>query len=355
MSRLPPIRGSRAGGAVLVVGLHVAFVWLVTRTAPAQFPEFPNTEPALAVVQLPAMRMVDEGPVPIPVELADVPRLQLSAPSIRDVVTEELDAPVTPNSVRPMESLPDAQAASAGLNGEFEDSAGLSGGGKGRVLLTRVPPQYPLSAKRLREEGKTQALLRVDEAGKVLEVKVIASSGSRRLDNAAVSAFRKWKFASVPSGTAPEGTWIETSHRFLLTHINYSLLQDTAAGSIQVTDGGARGAPPGSAPALRRFLETVVEGRLNEFPDRAREQLAPMRAALSQWGSVKSVEFVSTAGPPEWTAYQVAKDAAPHAGVSRVDCKWAVLEVRLENAKTVWLVALDRDGMIWSARVGPAI
>jgi TonB family protein len=352
----PSNRGSRAWGAVLVLLLHLAFVWLLTRTPIGESPRAMSAEPVpITVVDLPALRNVDLGPAPLIKVSLDVPRVQITAPAVQDIPTEEPELPITLVPTLPPPSAPTPESASAGINGESEGSADQPGGGKGRLLLTRVPPQYPLNARRLGQEGTTRALLRVDEAGRVVEVKVIASSGSRRLDDAAVSAFSQWKFASVPTGAAPEGSWIQTSHRFLLTQIQYSRLQDTAAEDIRVTETSAQNtAPSGSGQALRRFLEAVAEGGLNDISDRGRAQLAQMRKALSRWGVVKSVELISTAGPAEWTAYQVTEDAGVNAGVSRVDCKWAVLEVRHENAKTAWLIALDRNGTVWSARAGPA-
>jgi len=356
MPRSPSNRGSRAWGAVLVLLLHVALVWLLSRTSIGESRAAMKAEPApITIVDLPALRHVDLGPAPIQARL-DIPRLQISAPVVKDIPTEEPELPNTPVPSLPPASAPKTQSASAGMNGESQDSADQSGGGgKGRLLLARVAPEYPLYAKRRGQEGTTQAMMRVDEAGRVVEVKVIASSGSRRLDDAAVSAFRKWQFASVPKGSAPEGSWVQTSHRFLLTQIKYSLLEDGAAEEIRVTEASAQdAASSGSGQALRRFLDAVAEGRLNDFSDRAHVQLAQMRKALSQWGVVKSVEFVSTAGPADWTAYPVAEDAEANAGVSRVDCRWAVLAVVHENAKTMWLIALDRNGTVWSARAGPA-
>jgi protein TonB len=327
---------------------------MLTHTSIRDSRAMTSAEAPIAVVELPALRDTDVGPEPIPVSLPDVPRLQIAAPVIPDVLTEE---PEVRNTLAPTltpASAPTPQSASAGMNGASSDSAGEAGGGKGRVLITRVVPQYPSEARLRHEEGRTQAMLRVDEAGRVVEVKVIASSGSRRLDDASVNAFRKWTFASVPQGTVPEGSWVQTSHRFLLTDIKYSRLEDGAAEDIRVTETGAQNtAPPGSGQALRRFLDAVAEGRANDASDRGRFQLSRMRKALSQWGAVKSVEFLSTAGPADWTAYPVAEDRAADAGVSRVDCKWAVLEVRHENAKTTWLIAVDRNGTVWSARAGP--
>jgi len=338
-----------------VVLLHVALVWLLTRTPVGESRAGMKAEPApITVVDLPALRNVDLGPAPIRARL-DIPRLQLSAPVVQDIPTEAPELPNTLVPTLPPASAPTPQSASAGLRGESADSANQSGGGTGRLLLARVAPEYPLYARRRGQEGTTQALLRVDEAGRVVEVKVIASSGSRRLDDAAVSAFKKWQFASVPEGSAPQGSWVQTSHRFMLTQIKYSLLEDGVADDIRVTETSAQDATPsGSGQALRQFLDAVAEGRLSERSDRAHVQLAQMRKALSQWGVVKSVEFVTTAGPADWTAYQVAEDAEANAGVSRVDCRWAVLAVVHENAKTMWLIAVDRGGTVWSARAGPA-
>jgi TonB family protein len=356
MPGLASNRGSRASGAVLVLLLHVALVWLLIRTPPGNPFTALKPEPApIAIVELALARNVEVSPAAAEVPLADVRRLQVAAPAIRDIPVEEPEAPTSLAPTLPPPSAPMPQSANAGINGESAESADQSGGGKGRLLLTRVPPEYPPDAKGRGQEGTTEALLRVDEAGQVVEVKVVASSGSRRLDDAAVTAFRKWKFASVPEGAAPQGSWIQTSHRFLLTRIEYSLLQDGVAEDIRVTEASAQNTvPSGSGQALQRFLQAVAEGRLNDVSDHGLVQLARLRKALSQWGAVKSVELISTAGPPDWTAYQVAEDAAANAGVSRVDCKWAVLEVRHANAKTMWLIALDRNGTIWSARAGPA-
>ena len=355
MPGLPSNRGSRAAGAVLVLLLHLALVWLLIRMPIGESLAAIKAEPApIAFVELPALRNVEVAPAVIPLSLAAAPRLQIAAPVVKDIPIDEPELPIAAAATLPPASAPMPQSANAGMNGESSDSADQAGGGKGRLLLTRVPPQYPPEAKRRGQEGTTQALMRVDEDGRVVEVKVIASSGSRRLDDAAVSAFRQWKFASVPKGTAPEGSWIQTSHRFLLTQIKYSLLEDGAAEDIRVTEASAQNtAPSGSGQALRRFLEAVAEGRLNDASVRAHAQLARMRAALSQWGVVKSVELISTAGPADWTTYPVAEDAEANAGVTRVDCKWAVLQVSHENTKTMWLIALDRNGTVWSARAGP--
>ena len=37
-----------------------------------------------------------------------------------------------------------------------------------------------------------------------------------------------------------------------------------------------------------------------------------------------------------------------------VEVSWSLFEVRHPRAKSAWLVAIDREGTIWSARASPA-
>lgn len=60
------------------------------------------------------------------------------------------------------------------------------------LFKTRV--EYPLEARRLRQEGSGIYVLDIDKRGNVTAVHVAISSGHRLLDNAALEAFRKFKF-----------------------------------------------------------------------------------------------------------------------------------------------------------------
>lgn len=57
----------------------------------------------------------------------------------------------------------------------------------------RPPPRYPAMARRLGEEGVADLLVELSAAGRVTEVRVVESSGSARLDAAAVAAVRDWR------------------------------------------------------------------------------------------------------------------------------------------------------------------
>lgn len=56
----------------------------------------------------------------------------------------------------------------------------------------RSPPDYPRLSRRLREQGKVMLRVELDERGYVSAARVSSSSGSQRLDAAALDAVRQW-------------------------------------------------------------------------------------------------------------------------------------------------------------------
>ncbi len=64
-----------------------------------------------------------------------------------------------------------------------------------KVAVKVVPPEYPYEARRSRITGHGVLVADVDyNTGKVTSVKMEKSTGSRILDQAALSAFRQWEF-----------------------------------------------------------------------------------------------------------------------------------------------------------------
>jgi protein TonB len=60
------------------------------------------------------------------------------------------------------------------------------------VCPERTPPAYPAQARRLGEQGKVVLRVELDEQGRVTAARVHRSSGSTRLDEAALGAVRQW-------------------------------------------------------------------------------------------------------------------------------------------------------------------
>jgi protein TonB len=69
-------------------------------------------------------------------------------------------------------------------------------------MIDAVPPAYPVESRRLHEQGIVKLMVTLDTDGRVANVEVASTSGSYRLDRAALGAVRRWRWApSVENGT----------------------------------------------------------------------------------------------------------------------------------------------------------
>lgn len=360
MGRSSSDRVSRGVAAGVVLLIHAVLGWLFLSTrAQPRVETADDTPPVIvAFIEKPTPRNLSFGPVPVHVKTENVlhlQRLQKLAPKIQDIPVEAPEAATTPITLPQPATAPLPDEAKAGLDGEAIASATESGGGTAITLLQRVIPRYPAAAARRQQAGATQVMLRVDVSGTVSDVKITRSSGSRSLDDAAVEAFRLWKFAPTPQASIPGGLWVKTEQRFIYYRFRYSRLGDKAAERIDVeaVQPAKDQMTPGSAEALQRFINEVGAGTLTGEGDPvARAALAKMRAALQEWGPAMQVQFTGRAGPRQWTAYRVKPGAGE--GASTVEVKWNLFEVTHQHATTEWVIAIDRNGTIWAARASAA-
>jgi len=65
----------------------------------------------------------------------------------------------------------------------------------GTRMLSGAPPSYPRESRRHRETGTVVLALTLDVDGSVAAISVAQSSGFQRLDEAALRAVRKWRWA----------------------------------------------------------------------------------------------------------------------------------------------------------------
>jgi protein TonB len=348
-------RRALAAGTVLLVHVLVLGLALMVRTSD----DAPPVDPALVTMMLDLTQEVSRGELPAQPRSLE-PQLQELAPRIEDVVVEPqpieltemptvVDVPPTPPSA------PVTATAEAGLAGDATAPSGNAGPAGGLVLVRRVLPQYPAEAGRRGEQGVTAVLLHVAESGRVMAVKVERSSGSKDLDRAAVDAFRRWQFQRMPSGSAPDGKWVRTSqlfvtYRFLYTRLEAGAEQSVYAERLQPRPGTEEEVTAGSQEALLRFIAEVAAGTRADAGRPSPAGIAGLRAALAEWGSVKSVQFSGIAANSRWKEHAVRQDAA--AARRTVTVSWSMFEIRHQNATSQWLIATDHDGEIWSAQAG---
>jgi protein TonB len=84
-------------------------------------------------------------------------------------------------------------------------------------VLHQEEPPYPAAARRLGEQGVVVVRVLVGIDGAVARAEVATSSGSPRLDNAALASLRRWRFAPANSGSGPVESWMSLRIVFRLT------------------------------------------------------------------------------------------------------------------------------------------
>lgn len=74
--------------------------------------------------------------------------------------------------------------------------------------LHNPTPAYPAVARRLGEEGRVLLRVLVSPAGRAERLELQSSSGSTRLDNAALDAVKRWRFVPAHQGSEPVSAWV---------------------------------------------------------------------------------------------------------------------------------------------------
>lgn len=167
--------GGRAGGFLLVAALHAAALYglwshrilVVSDEVVTLFVETITTPPP------------KEQPKPARLERprqTEIPRPQQLVAEAPVVSAAE---PVAPPA---MEAPPTRPAGPVTLDAELAVSC-----------PERRAPAYPPLSRRQGEEGKLVLRVELDESGNVSSVRVAASSGFARLDEAALAAVKTWR------------------------------------------------------------------------------------------------------------------------------------------------------------------
>jgi len=86
------------------------------------------------------------------------------------------------------------------------------------AYLRNPAPEYPAFSRRRGEQGRVLLRVHVARDGVPGEVEINTSSGSDRLDRAALDAVRRWKFVPARLGDTPVDAWVLVPIAFSLDH-----------------------------------------------------------------------------------------------------------------------------------------
>jgi protein TonB len=174
------------GGLGVAVDRAPMLVSVLTEAAPAK--------PAIPLRTLPPLRLVTPE-----ITVPDMPRIDL--PSAVESV--ERTAPAAPR-------LSVATAAAA------DGAAAIEPPRADLAYLNNPPPPYPAMSKRMGEQGRVLLRVRVGARGEVEEVRIESTSGHERLDEAALDAVRRWRFAPARIGQQAVAGWALVPVHFAL-------------------------------------------------------------------------------------------------------------------------------------------
>ncbi|ACT49010.1 energy transducer TonB [Methylotenera mobilis] len=134
------------------------------------------------------------------------------------VTTEKVETPVvaenTPTEAQPAAKATETVAEVAKAKAVPEPA--IEPPSFGAAYLNNPAPTYPMSARRMGEQGKVLLKVLVSEDGKATTVQVDRSSGHSKLDEAAVEAVKKWSFVPAKRSNKPMSAYV-------LVPINFSL------------------------------------------------------------------------------------------------------------------------------------
>lgn len=203
-----PTATRRSGLLGLVVAAHVATLLLIVgaKTVAPRILEMPLV---VDLLQPPAEQKLPEAkPLPVAKPQPAVRQQSIPRPAAPPV---EATTSTVPSDAAPTASPPDTRPAPPAeptfTHPRFDAD-----------YLKNPAPSYPAIARRMGEQGKVILRVAVSAHGTAEGVEIRTSSGSPRLDDAAVNTVRHWKFLPARRGDTPVASSV-------LVPINFKLEQ----------------------------------------------------------------------------------------------------------------------------------
>ena len=189
-----PSSSQRSGLLAVVISLHVGVFLLIlaAKTVVPQIMEMPLVVDLLQAA--PIVKPPEAKPLPVvkpqPVKQQHTPTPRTPTPQI-EATQSTLPAPAAPVAAPPVEikPAPPAPAAEPLVQPRFDAD-----------YLKNPAPNYPPLSRRMGEEGKVILRVLVNPQGSADSVEIRTSSGSQRLDDAAVNTVKHWKFIPAKRG-----------------------------------------------------------------------------------------------------------------------------------------------------------
>lgn len=180
----------------------------IAPTPPKQIVKEPPKRVLKKAVPKPAPRVVQPAPPPLMAAPEAPPSPQ--APTLQP--PPPLEPMPAPAPVAAADPAPPGAVATAPSTAPSEPApaapAPITPPRFDAAYLHNPPPAYPARSRRLGETGRVLLRVLVTATGAAERVELRTSSGSHRLDSAALHAVQRWKFVPAKQGNTPVSAWV---------------------------------------------------------------------------------------------------------------------------------------------------
>ncbi|WP_374595186.1 energy transducer TonB [Aquabacterium sp.] len=210
----------RALLASIVVGGHLAAAGWMARHAsatPAALMDAPSVVVDLSLPDQPTRRAEPPAEQPTPVvRHAQLARARAQAPA---APTESVPEPATPRPA-PAPAQDSAVATvrheSPSADPVLSSTPSITPARFDADYLHNPKPDYPAFARRMGEMGRVLLRVSVTPQGLPDSVAIASSSGSPRLDDAALQTVKRWRFVPARQGETAVQSWVTVPITFNL-------------------------------------------------------------------------------------------------------------------------------------------
>lgn len=226
MAAIKTAQREHASAFALAFGLHgLAVLFLAYGLQPAARAPAPPVKEVLVELISPPRRIVEPVSPPSPRAEQPAPRTPPQRSAAAPATPVAPAAPTAPAA----SALPSAQPAPPATPADDGDAAQADAKPQSAApaapvahasppplvpprfdagYLNNPKPAYPLAARRLGEEGTVLLHVQVSPQGHPARIEVKTSSGSERLDAAALSAVARWRFIPARQGEDAVTAWV---------------------------------------------------------------------------------------------------------------------------------------------------
>ncbi len=195
---------SRYGGLAVVIALHAVVIAALLQYEPVRT-AFTEAVPIMVslITPEPILEKPQVPPKPLPVR----PRVQQPTPPQPPQIITTTAAPEpalapTPPPPAPIAVTPPPQPAPVTI------APPVIPPNFNADYLDNPPPAYPAFSRRVGEQGKVMLRVLVNAKGTADKVELRSSSGSTRLDDAAIDSVKRWRFVPARQGDQPVPAWV---------------------------------------------------------------------------------------------------------------------------------------------------